>query len=254
MNTIQKNQSYSSYIDVIELCRYENDAQPNRYNRRVFECDVGRRWDDMASNTDAFRSDTSDTSFAIESRGNTRAQVFMASIGARVRDSRAQKGMTLQQLSEVTGISQSMLSLVERGKTSASIGTLITIADALRLRMSDLIVAEQPARTGIVIRTSDQPVYETDQGVTWRVVRQDRQRGVEIAVNEYRPGTGSTRAPHQHTGHEYGVVLEGELTVELEGTTHILRQGDTIAYSSSTAHKIWNYGRSSARALWIIFS
>lgn len=194
----------------------------------------------------------SDRNFAIDGRANPRAQVFMASIGSRVRDARAQKGMTLQQLSDATGISQSMLSLVERGKTSASIGTLITVSDALGLRISDLLVADEPVPSGLVIRSSEQPIYETDQGVTWRVVRQDRQRGVEIAINEYGPGTGSTRSPHHHKGYEYGLVLEGELTVELDRTTHLLRRGDTIAYSSSTAHKIWNYGRSPARGLWII--
>jgi transcriptional regulator with XRE-family HTH domain len=195
-----------------------------------------------------------ETTFAIDNRAFSKTQVFIEAIGARVRNYRMQKGMTLQQLSEASGVSQSMLSMVERGKTSASIGTLMAIADALGGRMSDLLVTEEPAPSREVIRLAEQPIYKTDQGVTWRVVRQDRQRGVEIAINEYRAGTGSTRSPHHHTGYEYGLILEGKLTVELEGTTHLLRRGDTIAYNSSAAHKIWNFGRSSARALWIIVS
>ena len=195
-----------------------------------------------------------DTTLAFDNRALSRRQVFIEAVGARVRDFRVQKGMTLQQLGEATGVSQSMLSMVERGKTSASIGTLMAIADALGARMSDLLVTEEPARADTVIRSAEQPIYETDQGVTWRVVRQDRQRGLEIAINEYGPGTGSTRAPHHHTGYEYGLVLAGELTVELEGTPHLLRRGDTIAYSSSAAHKIWNYGAAPARGLWIIVS
>jgi transcriptional regulator with XRE-family HTH domain len=195
-----------------------------------------------------------EATFAIDNRAFSKTQVFIEAIGARVRNYRMQKGMTLQQLSEASGVSQSMLSMVERGKTSASIGTLMAIADALGGRMSDLLVTEEPAPSREVIRLAEQPIYETDQGVTWRVVRQDRQRGVEIAINEYRAGTGSTRSPHHHTGYEYGLILEGKLTVELEGTTHLLRRGDTIAYNSSAAHKIWNFGHSSARALWIIVS
>jgi transcriptional regulator with XRE-family HTH domain len=181
-------------------------------------------------------------------------EVVIAAIGARVRDYRLQKGLTLQQLADTAGISQSMLSLVERGKTGASIGTLMAIANALGTRMSDLLETDEPARAGLVIRASEQPVYETGQGVTWRVVRQDRSRGLEIAINEYAPATGSTPSLHRHRGYEYGVVLQGELTVELDGTAYLLRRGDTIAYSSSTGHKIWNYGRSPARALWIITS
>jgi transcriptional regulator with XRE-family HTH domain len=191
---------------------------------------------------------------AVDNRAFSKTQVFIEAVGARVRDYRVQRSMTLQQLGEATGVSQSMLSMVERGKTSASIGTLMAIADALGVRMSDLLTTEEPAPMREVVRFAEQPVYETDQGVTWRVVRQDRQRGIEIAINEYGPGTGSTRSLHHHTGYEYGLVLVGELTVELEGTTHLLRRGDTIAYNSSTAHKIWNYGRASARGLWIIVS
>lgn len=196
----------------------------------------------------------SESTLALDNRAFDRTHVIIASIGARVRDHRMQKGLTLQQLSEAAGVSQSMLSLVERGKTSASIGTLMAIADALGLRMSDLLVTDEPVAPSAVIRASEQPIYETDQGVTWRVVRRDAQRGVEIAINEYRPGTGSTRSPHHHKGYEYGLVLEGELTVELEGANHRLRRGDTIAFNSSAEHRIWNYSRSVARGLWIIIS
>jgi len=176
----------------------------------------------------------------------------IAAIGVRVRELRAERGLTLKTLSSAAGVSQSMLSLVERGKASASIGTLFSVASALGVKASDLF-SEGPARqTGTVIRAADQPVYEIEQGVTWRVVRQDRARGVEIVINEYAPSTGSTRAPIHHEGYEYGVVLEGALTVELGGAQHIMRRGDTIGYNSAQNHKLWNYGRRRARALWII--
>ena len=57
--------------------------------------------------------------------------------------------------------------------------------------------------------------------------------------------------PVHHDGHEYGIVLEGELTVELDGVAHKLKAGDLISYSSSRDHRIWNYSSRKAKALWV---
>jgi uncharacterized cupin superfamily protein len=46
-------------------------------------------------------------------------------------------------------------------------------------------------------------------------------------------------------------VLEGKLTVEVDGSRHVLHQGDLISYESSRDHRIWNYGADRARALWV---
>jgi len=54
-----------------------------------------------------------------------------------------------------------------------------------------------------------------------------------------------------HGGYEYGFVLDGTLTVDVDGTTFVLNSGDLISYSSRTPHKLWNYGADKVRTLWI---
>jgi transcriptional regulator with XRE-family HTH domain len=174
----------------------------------------------------------------------------IALIGNRIRDLRKMRFMPLRALAESTGISMSMLSLVERGKTSPSIGTLIAICSALEVHMSDLL-APHPVKVDPVSRVAEQAVFRTTEGVQRRILRDDRLNGVEIAINEYAPATGSAPAPLRHDGYEYGVVLEGELTVELDGKPHKLKGGDLIAYDSARGHRIWNYTGRRARALWI---
>ena len=175
----------------------------------------------------------------------------LETIGARIRDLRTKKDQTLQTLAGLTGLSPSMLSLVERGKTSPSIGTLIVIASALDVHMSDLLAEDHGDSRNPVSRASEQPIFETTQGVLRRVLREDRTRGAEIAINEYAPQTGNSSVPVHHAGFEYGIVLEGELTVELDGTNHVLRPGDLISYESERPHRIWNYGSTRVRALWV---
>jgi uncharacterized cupin superfamily protein len=46
-------------------------------------------------------------------------------------------------------------------------------------------------------------------------------------------------------------VLEGELTLEVDGVAYVLRPGDLISYDSSRAHRIWNHGAPPVRALWV---
>jgi transcriptional regulator with XRE-family HTH domain len=177
--------------------------------------------------------------------------VTLAMIGARIRQFRAKKGLTLQSLGRITGLSPSMLSLVERGKTSPSISTLIVISSALDVHISDLVAVEERSVRDPVSRLAEQPVFQAAAGVLRRVLRADPMRGVEIAINEYAPDAGSATAPVQYAGYEYVVVLEGRLTVEVDGKRHVLDPGDLIAYGSSRDHRIWNYGPGRAKALWV---
>jgi transcriptional regulator with XRE-family HTH domain len=175
----------------------------------------------------------------------------VAAIGSRLRALRQKHEMTLQQLADITDLSPSMLSLVERGLAAPSIQSLIVIANALNVTMSDLIVTEAPDEERIVIRASDQPFVKTAQNVIRRVLREDRSRGISMAINEYEPKTGSSLKRGAHSGFEYGFVLEGALTIELENVTYQLKAGDLIAFESKRPHRFWNNGSKRVRTLWI---
>jgi len=175
----------------------------------------------------------------------------LLAIGSRIRQLRNERGLTLQTLAELTGLSASLLSLVERGKTSPSIGTLVAIAHAFDVHMTDLM-PEVPATEVLpVLRHDQQHVYSTPEGVTRRILRDDRIRGLELALNEYGPGGGSDDSLLHHAGYEYGVVIEGTLTVEMDDDSYDLQPGDSIAYDSTHPHRIVNPGPGSARAMWV---
>lgn len=181
----------------------------------------------------------------------TSNNAVVAAIGNRLRTLRQEREMTLQELADVTDLSPSMLSLVERGRATPSIQSLIVLANALNVTMSDLVVTEQADEERIVVRASEQPFVKTAQNAIRRVMREDRSRGVSIAINEYEPDTGSALKRGGHTGFEYGFVLEGNLTVELENATYQLKAGDLISFESKRPHRFWNNGAKRARTLWI---
>ncbi len=179
------------------------------------------------------------------------AESTVALVGYRIRDLRSQRNLTLQVLADRTGLSSSMLSLVERGKTSPSIGTLVAIASALGVHMTDLFDDDGTSESEPVVRFEEQQVYVTGEGVQRRVVRTDDTHGIELVMNEYEPKTGSGGDPVHHEGHELGLVLEGNLTVEVNGLVYELRPGDSISYDSNLPHKIVNTGKKHVKAVWV---
>lgn len=179
------------------------------------------------------------------------AEATVVRIGNRIRALRSERSLTLQSLAEGTGLSSSMLSLVERGKTSPSIGTLVAISSALGVHMSDLFDNRQDRVEEPVTRLEDQTVYVTAQGVKRRIAKTDAERGTELVVNEYEPGTGSGAQLVHHSGFEYGLVLEGKLEVEVDGEHYELKPGDSISYDSQLPHRISNNGRKHVTAVWI---
>ena len=187
-----------------------------------------------------------------EPNHSDRAAETVQAIGSRVREFRSQRQLTLQGLADLTGLSASLLSLVERGKTSPSIGTLVAVAYALGIHMNDLVPGgESPSWASPVTRHADQLQFSTPEGVARRVIKDDRSRGIEIAINEYTPGGSSSESSLHHQGYEYGIVLEGTLTVYLANDRHVLKSGDSIGYDSTRSHRICNESKRATRALWV---
>ena len=82
-------------------------------------------------------------------------------------------------------------------------------------------------------------------------LRHDRVRGVEIAINVYKPRTASAPEPVAHDGCEFGVVLDGILEVTVGGRIHELQKGDLISYPSTEPHRFANTSSSPARTIWL---
>jgi transcriptional regulator with XRE-family HTH domain len=170
-------------------------------------------------------------------------------IGRRIRDAREASGLTLRTVSTATGLSTSMLSLVERGRTSPSIGTLVAICDALALPMASLFSGADDRGARLIRR--DETPSRSDDGVTHRLIVDDRRHGVELTEDVYVPGGSTAEGTAAHPGEEIGIVVGGRLDVEVDGTTYRLGDGDAVQLASSTPHRCSNGGRGGARAIWV---
>jgi len=173
-------------------------------------------------------------------------------VGERLRAIRIARRRTLRDVAERAGLSESFLSQVERGRASASIASLRRIADGLGVSMADLFQPsglEQPR----VLRRDERPTL--DFGILGRkmLLTPRPLHHLEVFVGEIDPG-GSTGAEQYAHGdsEELFVVLGGAVRLELGDGVHELETGDSIAYSSSTPHRVSNAGEGVAEVMWVI--
>jgi transcriptional regulator with XRE-family HTH domain len=180
----------------------------------------------------------------------TDAELTIRQVGHQIRRLRSARGLTLQAVADHTGVSVSMLSMLERGVAGASIGTLVAVSSALGVHMSDLFEIGPDQTSPVRLRT-EQIEVQTAAGVLRRVAHHDPAQGLEMVVNEYAVGTASGARAVHHSGTEFGLVLAGRLTVEIDGVRHELHPGDAITYRSDQPHLISNEGETAARAVWV---
>jgi transcriptional regulator with XRE-family HTH domain len=164
--------------------------------------------------------------------------VFM---GERLRALRTERGLTMVQFAELTGMSQPFVSLVERGHARLSLTSMARVAEALGIRSASLLAREPVGREvhdGVdVVHTAHRaaPGPEAGPGVrrVWQLAQlPDGLLGTELV--------GSDTAP-EFTAHldedEFVYVLEGVLEVELDdGTLQTLTVGDSIALAAGRSH------------------
>jgi transcriptional regulator with XRE-family HTH domain/quercetin dioxygenase-like cupin family protein len=103
-----------------------------------------------------------------------------------------------------------------------------------------------------IVRAETRARIELSEGVAWDRLTPSDEAGVEFLEITYPVGATSGEKLSRHSGREYGLVLQGTLTVELGFQTYTISQGDSIAFDSSTPHRLVNLSESSARAVWVV--
>jgi quercetin dioxygenase-like cupin family protein len=176
-------------------------------------------------------------------------------VGLKMKHTRLLKGLTLKQLAELAGCSESVLSRIENGNANPSIKMMHRVALALGMPVSGLFQdAMDPS--DVVMRQGERPTVGTDQ------VRQGKGSKLEALIpsgranllsgyiNDIEPGGGS-EGIIQHEGEEFGYVLGGEIELTVDNRSYQLREGDSFYFRSERPHSYINNRKKMARVLWV---
>lgn len=205
--------------------------------------------------------------------------VDLPSLGDHIRDARLRSGLSLRALAAEVGVSASMISQIENGKSRPSVSTLYAITNALGISVQDVFdSALQPAaaeavgetvptssmlsalgssrgrRIGPVVHGADRSGLTLDTGVVWERLGELPPHSVDFLLVTYPPGgtSSSTGGLMRHAGAEFGYLISGELVLTLGFEQITLAAGDSFSFESSTPHSYRNEGSTPAVGVWFV--
>lgn len=178
----------------------------------------------------------------------------LPSLGVRLRHARKVAGLTLKQVAEEAGCSESLISKLENDAASPSLAMLHRLARALGSNVSELTsedwVSQEP-----VLRAGARQVNRFAKGRDAGYVDLERvthsQKGGLLQADIHIIAPGMVSEMIEHVGEEMGYVIEGTLELTLGETTYTLGVGDSFHFPSNVPHGYRNLSGSIVRVLWV---
>ncbi|HZG86037.1 helix-turn-helix domain-containing protein [Paenibacillus sp.] len=172
-------------------------------------------------------------------------------IGSTIRAIRKRKNITIAQICEETGLSQGFMSQVETNKTSPSISTLESIAQALKVPLAYLLLKKEDRMR--IVRKNERKIT-TSGPEQLKVEHLGSTKNVRMMLVELPPGASTGDEPHAHEGEEVHVVMKGRIYAEQGEDAAELEEGDSFSWNACTPHLVRNIGEETAIVLISIYT
>lgn len=178
---------------------------------------------------------------------------ILGQLPTRLREARRAKGLSLDAVAKLSGVSRSMVSQIERGESSPTIATLWNLTRALQVDFAGLL-EDAPAETGIeVIRAGQTPsIDRRGEGCRILILSPPEDAGNhELYELQFAPGGVLDSRPHKRGAREQLTVIEGRVEIRSGEARQSLGPGDTARYRADVAHGISAQG-GRARAFLVV--
>ena len=201
-------------------------------------------------------------------------------VGEQLRERRLALNLSVRELARRLNVSPSLISQIERGKATPSVGTLYSMTTELGLSMGTLFDepgtgesgpnfqtalaalnapgenGDRPSTTTVnpVVGPDDRNRIQLASGVIWERLTPTTDPNVDFLEVLYQSGGASCEADAlvRHAGREYGHVLSGTLGVTLGFETYVLGPGHSISFDSTIPHRLATIGNEPVRAIWFV--
>jgi transcriptional regulator with XRE-family HTH domain len=176
-------------------------------------------------------------------------------IGARVHYARVLKGLRMRDLAKKVNCTESMISKIESNRVVPSIAMLQKIIVALDRNMASFFGLELDTHK-LVQRPEERVFVKSDalrggHGISYeRLVPPAAGNLLEANIHVILPG-GHKTDQIKHQGEAVGYLLEGEIELDIDGTTYRMSAGDSFFFKAHLKNGYRNVGAGTARLLWV---
>ena len=165
-------------------------------------------------------------------------------VGSNLRRLRTRRGLSLERLAQISGVSRAMLGQIELGQSAPTINVLWKISRALEVTFSALI-STRTQSGAMVLRSSESKILTSkDRSFSSRALFPfDEPRRVEFYELRLAAASSEEADAHPPGTSENLVVTAGALEIDVAGDTHRLEAGDSILFEADTPHAYRNPGK-----------
>ena len=165
---------------------------------------------------------------------------ILSLLPARLKQARRDKGLSLEAVSRLSGVSRSMVSQIERGESSPTIATLWNLTRALQVDFAGLLDQDEGGDRIGVLRAAEVPrIDNMGDGCRIRILSPPEEAGQhEVYDIAFNPDGRLVSQPHRHGAEEALTVLEGRVRVSSGTAVEVLEVGDTARYRADNDHAI----------------
>lgn len=153
-------------------------------------------------------------------------------LGATLRDARKARGLSLAQVAELTGVSRSLLSLIETGRSDITIGRLNRLAALYDIRLTDLV--PEPRRPDpVVVRADDRRgLHYNAEGIDVELLVPEGPHTLHALLATFAPRAAMTDYVTQRN-EQFVHLFEGHVRTEFaDGRELELHAGDSAMFVS----------------------
>jgi transcriptional regulator with XRE-family HTH domain len=184
-------------------------------------------------------------------------------VGKKIQGIRESKNLSIEEISERSGLSAEQIQSIENDQYLPSLGPLIKIARALGVRLGTFL-DDNDDLGPVVCRAADR---ERDRSISFSndaaearqnmiyhsLAKQKAGRHMEPFVIDVQPSEEKDFKLSAHEGEEFIYVMSGEVEIAYGKETYSLQEGDSIFYDSIVKHHVHGAPGKSAKILAVVY-
>ncbi|MBA4760067.1 cupin domain-containing protein [Sphingosinicella sp.] len=165
------------------------------------------------------------------------------SFGLRLRQLRTERGLSQRDLARLSGVANTTISLVEKGRISPSLSSIKKILDGLDTTLSAFFSDDLTHEPQTFYRRADLKKLSDGKGISLTQIGWDMgEQAIQIFWGVYAVGGDTGAEMMSHDGEEGGFVVKGVFEVTVGGDVQVLSAGDAYYFSSRKPHRFRNIG------------
>ena len=168
-------------------------------------------------------------------------------LGRRIKEVRKGRRMTLQELSQATGLSVSYLSMLERGRSSPTVANLQRICRTVDITFHELLASLEDDKLYVPKEQRRQIFQEEDGSVLYEAISEGNRCIKSICMTVFDQEEHESA---RHIADESGFVVSGSMVMMVDGVSYQLHAGDSLYIPANSLHSFRKSSEEPCVSIW----